>query len=280
MSKAKKAPRPASSKPARVLQVPGLAPRASEPLKAEPPSPKVTEPKDPQAAKPQKRKKGKAGKMGLATQQVAEVAEAAKVAKDAGPGGNEPESKKGGPERPAPRVLQIPGKANRGSEKRRFMSDKVSSIRSKPQEPKRKAQKGKSTPDMEDSAEFKQALKDVLNFVMPQLGKSERIQYEKAKIRALGGTPDKRQYEPYAALQRRRKAEDAARQRRLAEEKQLGVSLSATQQRRGVAADGATHRKKEALQAKKRRKENDILSVGAESRGMVIIPKSKAKTYA
>mmetsp|Transcript_29896 Transcript_29896/g.56060 ORF Transcript_29896/g.56060 Transcript_29896/m.56060 type:complete len:250 (+) Transcript_29896:59-808(+) len=180
--------------------------------------------------------------------------------------------------RPAPRVLNIPGKPSRVSEKRRFMSDNVSSIRSKPLVPKQKPRKG--PPDQEDTKEFRQALKDVLNFVMPQLGKQERKQYEKAKIRALGGTLDKPAFEPYAALQRRQKREETARQLRLEQEKELGVSLSASQQRAGLSAAVATRRKKEALQAKKRRKESNILAVGArERRGMVIIPKSKAKAY-
>ena len=260
--------KPSSSKPpARVLQVPGLKPasRAPEPVGSHPAAPRAP-----------KRKKRAREKVD-ADVPVPAPAPGPPAAADEPAASKKGEAADG---RPAPRVLQIPGKASKGSEKRRFMSDKVSSIRSKPEVPKQKARKGKRGPDQEDSAEFKQALKDVLNFVMPQLGKSERIQYEKAKIRALGGTPDKPQYEPYAALQRRQKNEEAARQRRLAEEKHLGVSLSATQQRRGASADDATRRKKEALQAKKRRKDSDILAVGAkESRGMVIIPKNKAKSY-
>lgn len=159
------------------------------------------------------------------------------------------------------------------------MSDKVADIRAKPQPP---AKKRKQTGETEDSAEFKKTLKDVLNFVVPQLGKSERRQYERAKIRALGGTLEKRPFEPYAALQRRQKVEEAARQRRLQEEKTLGVSLSAVKQRRGFNGDAAMQQKEQARIQKKRRKASDILTLGAgakERRGMVFLPKSKVKNY-
>ena len=180
-------------------------------------------------------------------------------------------------QRPAPRVLQIPGKSF-SSEKRRFMPDKVADIRSKPQAPKQKRKVG----DTEDTAEFKKTLKDVLNFVVPQLGATERRQYEQAKVRALGGTWERRPHEPYAVLQRRWKRQEEARQQRLEEEKTLGVSFSAVKHRTRHSGEAAMNRKEQARIEKKRRKESDILGLGAgarERRGMVVLPKNRVKAY-
>lgn len=156
------------------------------------------------------------------------------------------------------------------------MSDKVADIRSKPQAPKQKRKAG----DTEESAEFKKTLKDVLNFVVPQLGKVERRQYEQAKIRALGGTLEKRPFEPYGHLQRQHKKEEVARQNRLEKEKTLGVSLSVVKQRR--RGESVIQRKAQERLEKKRRKDNDILGVGAGARergGMVVLSKKKIQAY-
>ncbi|CAJ1394510.1 unnamed protein product [Effrenium voratum] len=184
--------------------------------------------------------------------------------------------------RPAPRVLQIPGRPL-ASQKRRFMSDKVGEIRSKPSAPKAKAKAGRSDPEERDTADFKRTLKDVLNFVMPQLGRAERKQYENAKVKALGGTLEKPPWEPYSVLQRRRKGEEAARQRRLAEEQTLGVSMSATQQRKSRGQVSAQRKKQAEVARKRRPKEPDILNLGEgarERRGMVVLPKKRVRAYA
>ena len=181
---------------------------------------------------------------------------------------------------PAARVLQIPGRSF-SSEKRRFMSDKVADIRSKPQAPKQKRKGGKGG-DTEDTAEFKKTLKDVLNFVVPQMGKFERRQYEEAKVRALGGTLEKRPHEPYSVLQKRWKRQEETRQQRLEEEKNLGVSLSVVKHRTRHGGEVAMNRKEQARIEKKRRKESDILGLGAgarERRGMVMLPKNRVKAY-
>merc|ERR1712046_369100 len=84
------------------------------------------------------------------------------------------------------------------AEKRRFMSGKVSDIRSHgAQSP---AVGRKSGGDPEEDAEFRKTLRDVLEFVTPQLGKRERQQYEEAKLRALGGQVDARLKRPYNLL--------------------------------------------------------------------------------
>eukprot|EP00931_Biecheleriopsis_adriatica_P079868 TRINITY_DN53208_c0_g1_i1.p1 TRINITY_DN53208_c0_g1~~TRINITY_DN53208_c0_g1_i1.p1 ORF type:complete len:334 (-),score=76.21 TRINITY_DN53208_c0_g1_i1:381-1382(-) len=188
--------------------------------------------------------------------------------------------KSAGCSRPKARVLQIPGRAAPASERRRFMSDKVSQIRATAAPPPPRGRHKDA--DKEDSEEFKRTLKEVLNFVTPQLGKAERRQFERSRILAQGGTLESRPHEPYAHVVRQRKAQEEARQRRLAEEKLLGVSTSFNQHRRGYAGDSAILRKKEAALAKKRRKDNDILNVGLgakESRGMYVIPKKNLRAY-
>lgn len=177
--------------------------------------------------------------------------------------------------KPVARQLEMP-RSSVASEKRRFMSEKVSMIRSKPTVVQ-VVKKGE-----EDTAEFKKTLKDVLNFVVPQMGRRTRRQYEEAKLRALGGTLEKRPFEPYAALRDRQKKEEAARQKRLEAEKTLGVSFSAHKQRRGYNGQAAMSRKEQESREKKKRKSSDILNVGVgrERRGMVVLPKSKVKKYA
>ena len=274
----------APSQPARVLQIPGkpAASTAAQKLKT------VTEEilLEPKVAQVAKRKKAKKKSTESAAESAEKPSEKArkheKLEKLETPKAVEPKQKeepKPQSSRPAARVLEIPGRRGSASEKRRFMSDKVAEIRSKPQPPPQKRKAG----DTEESAEFKKTLKDVLNFVIPELGTSERRQYERAKIRALGGTLEKRPFEPYAALQRRQKVEEAARQRRLEEEKTLGVSLSAVKQRRGYNADVAVSRKEKALKEKRKRKASDILTLGEgvkERRGMVVLPKNKVRNYA
>merc|ERR1712224_1106703 len=121
--------------------------------------------------------------------------------------------------------------------------------------------------DIEEDAEFKKTLREVLDFVTPQLGKQERMQYEEAKLRALGGTLDRRQKQPYNLFQQDQKRRDAKRAKVVENEKYLGVSMSA---RSGQEVDKILRKKKEALKEKKRRREDGFLRLGMgakESRG-------------
>merc|ERR1712014_531277 len=160
------------------------------------------------------------------------------------------------------------------------MSDKVSQIHDvmATPEPKGKFKKG----DPEETEEFKKTLKEGLDYVMPQMGKDERRQYEQSKLLALGGTLEKRPHEPYAHVKRKRVQLEQIRQEKLKEDKLLGVSLSANKHRRADIGDSARRRKEEEAKAKKRRKEGDILKLGMgakESRGMAIIPKKNLRAY-
>ncbi|CAE8587758.1 unnamed protein product [Polarella glacialis] len=204
---------------------------------------------------------------------VAAATAAAKTGKGSGKGS-------GPPARPTAKVLQMPGRpGSTASDRRRFMSAKVGQIfADKFVQP---VSKGK-TLAVEDSDEFKKTLQEVLNFVTPQLGKSEKRQFEQNRVRALGGTMEKRPMEPYAHVQRQRKEQEVARHKRLDAEKLLGVSMSANQHRRGDSGDSAVRRKKEALVEKKRRKDTEILGLGMgakESRGMAIISKQAVRKF-
>merc|ERR1712176_121451 len=99
-------------------------------------------------------------------------------------------------------------------------------------------------------------------FVTPQLGKQERRQFEEQKIRALGGTMEKREKMPYKMLQAHRKAGEARRQKVLAEEKTLGVSMSVSKHRKQWGIDQLQKQKKEEIKEKKRRREDGLLRLG------------------
>lgn len=271
----------APSRPARVLQIPGKLGKSQADLKENDEKIEQGEPllkgkKKRKQKKVERREQNDSGSNSGSkhtNEMVHEVSTLTKAAtsQDKAP---KPEAVN----RPAARVLQIPGKSSFSSEKRRFMSDKVADIRSKPKAPKEKRKGG----DTEESAEFKKTLKDVLNFVVPQLGSSERRQYDQAKIRALGGTLEKRAHEPYSVLQKRWKKQEEIRREKLAEEKTLGVSLSAVKHRNRQSGEAAIKRKEQARLEKKRRKESDILGLGAgarERRGMVVLPKNRVKAY-
>merc|ERR1711953_1419927 len=86
------------------------------------------------------------------------------------------------------------------AERKRFMSGKVSEIRGKKQS--EITTKGGRRHETEEDREFKNTLREVLDYVTPQLGKHERKQYEEAKLRALGGTIEKREKVPYSKLQK------------------------------------------------------------------------------
>ena len=269
MVKSKKSKSKSSAaSPAQVLQIPGKLPKSAS--------------KDPEDLQVETMFKQKEKRKGTVKGKDRKEVQIPAIMKDAQTSGTQNKELASGTaeetaseSRPAPRVLQMPGRSF-SSEKRRFMSDKVADIRSKPQAPKQKRKAG----DTEESAEFKKTLKDVLNFVVPQLGKVERRQYEQAKIRALGGTLEKRPFEPYGHLQRQHKKEEVARQNRLEKEKTLGVSLSVVKQRR--RGESVIQRKAQERLEKKRRKDNDILGVGAGARergGMVVLSKKKFQAY-
>merc|ERR1712203_1047339 len=121
------------------------------------------------------------------------------------------------------------------AERRRFMSGKVADIRAGPQEPTRR-RKGKGG-DVEDTDEFKKTLREVLDFVTPELSKERRQEMEKARIMALGGTRDRGLKTPYNVLQKERKVAEEKRKKILAEEQYLGVSMSTSKHRKGWAVD-------------------------------------------
>lgn len=158
------------------------------------------------------------------------------------------------------------------AEKRRFMSGKVADIRAGARKEERR---GKGTPPSEETELFKKTLREVLDWVTPQLGKNEQRQYEEARLRALGGTLEKRVKTPYNLLQQQRKAAEEKRQKILQEEEVLGVSMSASKHRAGWAVDKLLKKKKEDLKDKKRWREDGLLRLGMgayEKRGMAVIP--------
>lgn len=165
------------------------------------------------------------------------------------------------------------------AEKRRFMSGNVADIRSKGG-PKTTA---KRHGDPEEDAEFRKTLRDVLEYVTPQLGKQERRQYEQAKIRALGGQIDERPKRPLNLLKQDAKIFERKRTAKLEEEKHLGVSMSASKHRGRYEVDKLLKEKKEMLKDKKRRREDGFLRLGLgakENRGMAIISKGAIRKYA
>ncbi|CAK0876912.1 unnamed protein product [Prorocentrum cordatum] len=131
--------------------------------------------------------------------------------------------------------------------------------------------------DPEEDAEFKRTLRQVLDFVTPQLGNAERRHYEEAKIRALGGTLEKRQKMPYKTLQVVQKKQEAKRQAALEEEKILGVSTSASAHRSVYAEDKAQRKRKEMAKEKRRRQQDGIMRLGMgakEKGGLAVLPRS------
>lgn len=161
------------------------------------------------------------------------------------------------------------------------MSGKVSDIRSRGEGQVAERRRGGGDP--EEDAEFRKTLREVLDFVTPNLGKRERQQYEDAKIRALGGQVDARQKMPYCLLKKQMKHSEEKRKEKLEEEKQLGVSMSASGHRTGWEVDKLLRKKKEMLKDKKRRREDKFLSVGMgakEKGGMAMIPKKAIKAMA
>jgi len=179
-------------------------------------------------------------------------------------------------------ALRLPQRISK-AEQRRFMSGKVSDIRSKGIEPPKKRGGGGGA-DPEEDAEFRKTLREVLDYVTPQLGKQERRQYEQAKIRALGGQLDERPKRPLNLLKKDAKRFAAKREEILEEEKHLGVSMSASKHRGRYEVDKLLKEKKEMLRDKKRRREDghniNALGLGAKEKfGMATISKGAARQY-
>jgi len=153
------------------------------------------------------------------------------------------------------------------------MSGNVSKIRAKGSEATERRRHGKES---EQDAEFNKTLKEVLNYVIPQLGKQERKQWENNRIRALGGTLDKGQKIPYNCMQRWMKAQKERRKEALEEEKHLGVSMSASKHRLAHHNEKLIRNKKELKKLKMHKRDQKSmmqLGMGArESKGMVVIP--------
>merc|ERR1712048_381320 len=166
-----------------------------------------------------------------------------------------------------------------GAEKRRFMSGKVADIRSKGGA--QSTERGHKA-ETEEDREFKKTLREVLDFVTPQLGKQERRQFEEQKIRALGGTLEKREKMPYKMLQAHRKSGEATRKKKIEEEKTLGISMSVSKHRKQWGIDQLQKQKKEELKEKKRRREGGIMRLGLgarEHKGMAVIPSASLRKY-
>lgn len=165
------------------------------------------------------------------------------------------------------------------AERRRFMSGKVSEIRSK-------ATQGhtatSSSAKSQQEAEFNKTLREVLQFVTPHLGKQERRQWEEAKILALGGTIEKRQKTPYGVLQRDRKRARATRTEAEAEKKQTGF-ITSNDRFAVLAWEKDNIMKKRKQQVKEKHKKRDAfnllrLGMGArERKGLVTIPKTQLR---
>eukprot|EP00929_Paragymnodinium_shiwhaense_P083516 TRINITY_DN44556_c0_g1_i1.p1 TRINITY_DN44556_c0_g1~~TRINITY_DN44556_c0_g1_i1.p1 ORF type:complete len:333 (+),score=118.34 TRINITY_DN44556_c0_g1_i1:78-1076(+) len=175
-----------------------------------------------------------------------------------------------GPGRPGPPRMSA-------AEKKRFMSGKISDLRSTPQveEDRRRRQKSEKT---EEEKEFNSTLREILEFVTPQLGKQQQRQYHEQKIRALGGTIEKRDKMPYKILQQHRKNAEETRKKKIAKDKLLGVTKDASAHRKQWAVDRHIKQKKEALKEKTARRNDGLLRVGLgakEHKGMAVISKKE-----
>merc|ERR1712085_119132 len=180
-------------------------------------------------------------------------------------------------ERAAARKLEIPGapKVVTKAERRRFMSGNTSDIRGKPQKPPEARQK-RGRDDPEDDPEFQKHVREVIDFITPQLGRREKRLMEERKIRALGGTLDRRQVMPYSLLQKLQKKHKEKRAVVLAEERTLGVSLDASKHRQVYEVDKLLKDKKE------RSREGPMYHIGMgakEKRGVAFIPGKQVKNF-
>lgn len=186
----------------------------------------------------------------------------------------------GGASLAAPAAAGAPPQMSK-RERRDFMSGKVSCIRSswKPENddaPEQRRGGTKPGARSEQDAEFQKTLKEVLHFVTPQLGKRERQQYEDSKIRALGGTIEKQKM-PYKRFQETIKQNKEKREKLVAEDKYMGVEMSANAYKASWVVDSVLKKKKAALKDKKERQEGGInrLGMGARERnGMATISRA------
>eukprot|EP00747_Dinoflagellata_sp_TGD_P214962 gnl/TRDRNA2_/TRDRNA2_87751_c0_seq1.p1 gnl/TRDRNA2_/TRDRNA2_87751_c0~~gnl/TRDRNA2_/TRDRNA2_87751_c0_seq1.p1 ORF type:complete len:167 (-),score=38.36 gnl/TRDRNA2_/TRDRNA2_87751_c0_seq1:55-501(-) len=133
-----------------------------------------------------------------------------------------------------------------------------------------------------EEEEFKSTLREVLDFVHPQLGKQERKQYEDAKTRALGGTIEKSNKMPYGILQRQlQKRKEKLKELNL-EQQHSGISMSANNHMPTWAVEQVLKRKKEALKEKKKRQAGGILRLGLgahEKGGAVTISRNSLRAH-
>mmetsp|Transcript_62172 Transcript_62172/g.158088 ORF Transcript_62172/g.158088 Transcript_62172/m.158088 type:complete len:234 (-) Transcript_62172:75-776(-) len=184
----------------------------------------------------------------------------------------------------AARVVGPPGKppGMTAGDRRRFMSGKVGDLWSGPKEVSEVQGKRGKQQESEDDKEFKGVLREVLDFVIPQLGKQEKKQYETQKIRALGGTMDKGLKMPYWLLQKSHKRLENVRQEKLKEEENLGVSMSASAHRLGFQVDKELRKKKAAAKDKQKRIADRLYDIGMGARergGIAVIPNRVVKGF-
>jgi len=163
------------------------------------------------------------------------------------------------------------------------MSGKISDIRSDKQKSQGDVGSRRDREDPEEDAEFKKTLKQVLDFVTPQLDINARKQWEEAKIRALGGTVDKRRKMNYAALQRSQKKLEAERLEKVNRDKELGIVSHASNHRTVWQVDKLRKKRTEELkEKKKRRKQEDVFRLGMgarEKKGLFTIPQREIKSF-
>lgn len=191
------------------------------------------------------------------------------AANEAAKGEGKGSAEKAAPQAPAER------RPPTGREKRQFLSDDISSIFSRKKKTEEKGQSRKDK-EIEDSKEFKGILHEVLNFVTPQLGKKERLQFEEAKIRALGGTIEKKKMR-YSVFQAQNKHAKEVIKRKLEEEKFSGVSMSASGHRNHFQVDRVLKKKAAAIKKKKSTQENvNRLGGGAREKGAMVTFSSAA----
>jgi len=192
----------------------------------------------------------------------------------------------------APRLVAPPSRRGMdmtsnvsAAERRRFMSGDVSKIRSTgetPQPPSRR-RKGKGGDSEEEGEEFKQILKEVRDFVIPNLGKEQQQLYEERRIRALGGVMNNQKHMNYKKMKDMRKRDVEERKKTVEEEKTLGVCTSASKHRKAWEVNKIMN-DKQKRNKEKRKNHEDLkvfnLGMGAiENRGLVVIPRKNVKLY-
>eukprot|EP01066_Platyproteum_vivax_P004045 Platyproteum_vivax@DN15084_c0_g1_i1.p1 len=140
-----------------------------------------------------------------------------------------------------------------------------------------KKQKTKGPPKkIKNDPEFNQALRQMRDFVYPQMEQSAHSQYSQAKLAALGATPDKRGKANYRELQE--KAKEAKREQALQAQqmRESGLDLPSLKSH----ADSVAQRKKAEAAIRKRKQTTsnfNLKNVGSERNGVLKVKSSVMK---